>query len=176
MVAIFHHFISCLDILVCTPYLMMIFSFVVVQSCLTLCNPMNCNMPGFPTLHHLLEFPQIHVHWVSDTIQPSHPLLSPFPPAFNLSQHQDLFQRVSSHQVAKYGCFSFTISWRMVNEWIVWTNFLEVGLVGYPCSLRDSQESSPTPQFKSNNSLMVSFLYSPTLTSIRDYWKNHSFD
>ena len=59
----------------------------VAQSCPTLCNPMDCSMPGFPVLHHFPEFPQTHVHWVSDTIQPSHPLLSPFPPAFNLSQH-----------------------------------------------------------------------------------------
>ena len=76
----------------------------------------------------------------------------------------------------KYGCFSFTISWRMVNEWIVWTNFLEVGLVGYPCSLRDSQESSPTLQLKSINSSALSFLYSPTLTSKHDYWKNYRLD
>ena len=63
---------------------------------------MNRNMPGFSVLHHLPEFAQTHVHRVDDAIQPSHPLLSPFPPALNLSQHQDLFQRVSSsHQVAK---------------------------------------------------------------------------
>ena len=62
----------------------------VVKLCLTLCNPMNCSTPGFPDLHHL-EFSQTHVPWVSDAIQPSHPLSSPFPPAFNLSQHQGLF-------------------------------------------------------------------------------------
>ena len=63
---------------------------------------MDCSMPGFLVLHHLLEFAQIHVHWISDAIQPSHPHLSPSPPAFNLSQHQGLFQCVSSsHQVAK---------------------------------------------------------------------------
>ena len=56
------------------------------------------------------------------------------------------------------------------------TDFLEDGLVGFPCSPRDSQESSPTPQFKSINSSMFSFLYSPTLTSIHGHWKNHSFD
>ena len=73
----------------------------VAKSCLTLCIPMNCSMPGFPVLHYLPEFVQTHVHWVSDAIQPSRPL-SPSPPAFNLSQHQGLFQRVSSsHQVAK---------------------------------------------------------------------------
>ena len=79
--------------------------FVVVQPlkrCLALCNPMDCSMPGFPVLYYLLEFAQTHIHWVSDAIQPSHPLPSPSPPAFNLSQHQGLFQWVrSSHQVAK---------------------------------------------------------------------------
>ena len=74
----------------------------VVYSCLTLCDPMNCSMPGFPVHHQLLEFTQTHIHWVSDAIQPSHSLSSPSPPALNLPQHQDLFQWVNSlHQVAK---------------------------------------------------------------------------
>ena len=73
----------------------------VAQSCPTLCDPMNCT-PGLPVHHQLPEFTQTHVHWVSDAIHPSHPLSSPSPPAFNLSQHQGLFQLVSSsHQVAK---------------------------------------------------------------------------
>ena len=64
--------------------------------------PMGCSTPGFPIHHQLPELAQTHVHQVSDAIQPSHPLLSPSPPALNLSQHQGLFQRVSSsHQVAK---------------------------------------------------------------------------
>ena len=63
---------------------------------------MDCSMPGFPVLQHLLEFAQIHVHWVSDAIQPSHPLLPPSPHALNLSQHQDLFQWVGLlHLMAK---------------------------------------------------------------------------
>ena len=65
---------------------------LVSQSCLTLCDPMDCSTPGFPVHHQLPEFAQIHVHQVSDSIQPSHPLLSPSPPAFNLSQHQGLFK------------------------------------------------------------------------------------
>ena len=74
----------------------------VTQSCLTLCDPMDCSMPGFPVHHQLLELAQTHVHWVSDTTELSHPLSSPSPPALNLSQHQSLFQWVSSsHQVAK---------------------------------------------------------------------------
>ena len=74
----------------------------VAQSCVTLCNPIDCNTPDFPVLHHLLEFAQTHVHWVGSAIQPSHPLSSPSPPAFNLSQHLVLFQWVGSlHQVMK---------------------------------------------------------------------------
>ena len=66
--------------------------FSVAQSRLTLCNPMDCSTPGFPVLHHLPEFTQTHIRWINDAIQPSHPLSSPSPPAFNLSQHQGLFQ------------------------------------------------------------------------------------
>src|SRR5574337_159860 len=64
----------------------------VAQSCPTLCDPMNCSMPGLPVHHQLPEFTQTHVHRVSDAIQPSHPLSSPSPPAPNPSQHQSLFQ------------------------------------------------------------------------------------
>ena len=64
----------------------------VAQSRPTLCDPMDCNIPGFPVHHQLLELAQTYVHRVSDAIQPSHPLLSPSPPAFNLSQHQGLLQ------------------------------------------------------------------------------------
>ena len=73
----------------------------VAQSCLTLCDPMECSTPGFPVHHELPQLDYTHVHQVSDAIQPSHPLF-PSPPAFNLSQHQGLFQLVSFlHQVAK---------------------------------------------------------------------------
>ena len=72
---------------------------------------MDCSTPGFPVHHQLPDVTQAHVHWVGDAIQPSHPLLSSFPPVFNLSQHQGLFQWVSSsHQVSKYWSFSFGIS------------------------------------------------------------------
>ena len=74
----------------------------VMQSCLTLCNPMDCSTSDLPVHHQLPEFTQIHVHWVSDAVQPSQPLSSPSPSSFNLSQHQGLFQWVGSlHQVAK---------------------------------------------------------------------------
>ena len=74
----------------------------VAQSCLTLCDPMNRSTPGLPVHHQLPGFTQTHVHWVSDALQPSHPLLSPSPPAPSPSQHQSLFQWInSSHEVAK---------------------------------------------------------------------------
>ena len=74
----------------------------VAKLCLTLCDPMDCSTPGFPALHYLPEFAQTHVHWVSDDIQPSHPVLPSSPSARSLSQHQGPFQWVgSSHQVIK---------------------------------------------------------------------------
>ena len=144
----------------------------VAQSALTLCSPMDCSTPGFPDHHQLLELAQTHVLQVGDAIQPSHPLSSPSPPAFILSQHQGLFQWVSSlQQVAKVLELQ-----HQPFQWILRTDFLQDGLVGSPCSPRDSQESSPTPQFKSINSSELNFLYGPTLRSIHNYWKNHSFD
>ena len=78
------------------------FSLTVVQSCLTLCNPMDCSKTGFPVHHKLPKLAQTHFHWVGDAIQLSHPLLSPSPPAFTLSQHQGLFKWVRSlYQVVK---------------------------------------------------------------------------
>ena len=146
----------------------------VAQSCPTLCDPMDCSMPGLPVDHQLLDLVQTHVHWVGDAIQPSRRLSSPSPPAFNLSQHQGLFKWASSlHQVAKV--LEFQLQHQSF-QWIFRTDFLEDWLVGSPCSPRDSQESSPTPQFNSINSLALSFLYSSTLTSIHDSWKNHTFD
>ena len=87
------------------------YSCSVAKSCLILSNSMDCSTVGFPVLHYLPEIAQTHVHWVSDSILPSHPLSSPPPPAFNLSQAQGLFQWVCSlHQVAKVLSFSFSIS------------------------------------------------------------------
>ena len=83
----------------------------VAQSCPALCDPMNHSMPGLPVHHQLPESTQTHVHWVGDTIQPSHALSSPSPPALNLSQHQGLLKWVNSlHQVAKVLEFQFNIS------------------------------------------------------------------
>ena len=91
---------------------------VVVQSlsCVWLCDPMDCSMPGFGVLHHLLELVQTHVGWVDDAIQPSYPLSSPSPPTFNLSQHQGLSNESALHiRWPKYWSFSFSI--RPSNEY-----------------------------------------------------------
>ena len=110
---------------------------------------------------------------LSDAIQPSYPLSAPSPPAFNPSQHRGLFQWVSSsQQVTKV--LEFQLQHQSF-QWIFKTDFLYDWLICSLCSPRDSQESSPIPQFKSINSLALCLLYGPTLTSIHDYWKNHSF-
>ena len=145
----------------------------VSQLCLTLCNPMDCSTPGFPVHHQLPELTQTHVHRVGDIIQPSCPLSSLSPPAFNLSQHQHLFHWVnSSHKMPKCWSFSFSIS--PSNEYSGLFSF-RIDWVWFPCNPKDSQESSPTQQFKSINSSAPSCLYSPTLTSIHDYWKTIVF-
>ena len=147
---------------------------LVAQSCPTLWDRVNSSTSGLSVHHQLPEFTQTHVHRVSDAIQPSHPLLSPSPPAPNPSQPQGLFQWVnSSHQVAKVSEFQLQ---HQSFQWTPRTDLLWDGLVGSPCSPRNSQESTPTPQFKSINSSALSFLHSPTLTSLHDYWKNHSLD
>ena len=135
---------------------------------------MNCSMPGLPVHHQLPEFTQTHIYRVCDAIQPSHPLSSLSPPVPNPSQHQSLFQGVNSlHKLAKVLEFqpqhhSFQRNPR--------ADLLQNGLVGSPCSPRDSKESSSTPQFKGINSSALSLLHNPILTSIHDHRKNHSLD
>ena len=94
----------------------------VTQLCLILCDPTSCSTPGLPVRRQLPEFTQTHVHWVGECIQPSHPLSAPSPHAFNLSQHQGLFQWVSSsHQVAKVLEFQRQ---HQSFKWIFRTDFL----------------------------------------------------
>ena len=146
----------------------------VTHLCLTRWDDRDCSMLGFSVHHKLPELAQTHVHRASDAIQPSHPLSSPFPPDFNLSQHQSIFPGVSfSHQVAQV--LEFQLQHQSFQS-IFRTDFLEDELVGSPCCPRNSQESSPTPQFKGINSSALNLLYSPTVTSIHDYWKSHSSD
>ena len=104
----------------------------VPKSCLNLCNPTDCSTPGFPVCHRLLELAQTHVPWVGDAIQPSHPLLSPSPPAFNLFSSRVFYNELALHiSWSKYWCFSFSIS--PCNEYlgliifrIDWFDFLAV--------------------------------------------------
>ena len=130
---------------------------------------MNPSTPGFPVHHQHPEFTHTYVHWVSEAIQPSHPLSSPSPPAPNPSQHKGLFQWVNfSHEVAKV--LEFHLQHQSF-QWTPRTGLLQNRLFVSPCSPRDSQESSPAPQFQSINSSVLSFLHSRTLTSIHDTGK-----
>ena len=145
----------------------------VTQSCPTLCDPMDWNMPGFPVITNyqsLLKLMSVKL------VMPSNHLIlsSSSHPTINLSQHQGPFQWVGSlPQVGQVLEFQLQ---QQSFQWIFRTDLLENGLVGSPCSPRDSQKSSPTPQFKSINSSGLSFLYSSTLTSIHDDSENHSLD
>ena len=127
----------------------------IAQFCPTLWYPKKWSTSGFPVHQELPEFAQAHVHRVSDAIQPFHPLSSPSP-AFSISQHHGLFKWVSSsHQVAKVLEFQLQ---HLSFQWIFRPDFIYDWLTWSPCSPRDSQESSPTPQFKSINSSALSFL------------------
>ena len=150
-------------------YSMTTLCFVVVQSRshIWLCNPMDCSMPGFLVLHYLLEFAQTHVHWVGDTIQPSHPLSSPSPPAFKLFQHQGLFQWVqlfASGGQSIGASVSASVLLMNIQSWFL------LGLTGL-ISLKSkglSRAFSNTNWFKNINSLVLSLLYGPTLTAIHE--------
>ena len=123
----------------------------------------------FPVHHQLPEFAQTHVHQVSDVIQPSHPLLSPSPPTFNLSQHQGLSNDPVLHiRRPKYWSFSFSPS--PSNEYS--------GLISFRIDWLDllAVQGTLKSLLQSINSSSLSFLYSPTLTSLHDHWKNHSFN
>ena len=161
------------------PYLGFLFKSVVssnccccsvAQSCLTLCDPMDRSMPGFPVLHQVLEFAQTHVYWVSDATQPSHPLLPSSSPAHNLSQ--GVFQWIGpSQQVAK-GLELQDKSF----QWI-FKGWFPLGLTG----LNSFQSKGLWRVFSStiiqkHQFFDASLLYGPAFTFVCDYWKNHSFD
>ena len=145
----------------------------VAQLCPTLCNPMDCSRPGLPAHHELPEFTQTRVNWVGDAIQPSHPLSSPSPPAFSLSQHQGLFKWVnSSHQVAK------VLEIQLQHQYFQWTqDWSSLGWTGWI-----SLQSKRLSRVFSNTTVQkhqfcgAQLLYNPTLTSICDYRKNYGFD
>ena len=142
------------------------------QSCLTLYDSMDCSMPGFPVPLHLFQFAQVHDHWISDAIQPSHPLLLSCPSAFNLSQHQSLFQWIGSlNQVTKILQFQASVLPMSIQGWFP----LELTVL-ISCCPKDTPESSPAPQFESIHSSLLCFFFMIQLTFVHDYWKDHSLD
>ena len=148
----------------------------VAKSCPTLCNPMDCSTPDSLVLHYFPEFAQTHVHPVSDAIQPSHPLSSPSPPAFNLSQHRGLFQWVSSlHQEVLSIRASASASASSLPMNI--QGWLPSGLTGF-ISLQSKglSRAFSSTTVRNYQFFGISLLYRTTLTSIHDDWKNHSFD
>ena len=146
-----------------------------VQSCPTLCNSMDCSTPDFPVHHQLLEFTQTHVQGVGDAIH--HHLilccLLLLPPSIFPDIRVFSNESVLRIRWPKYWTFSLSISPSNEYSGLISFRMDWLDLLAVP---RDSQESSPTPQFKSINSSELNFLYSPNLISIHDYWKNHSLD
>ena len=146
---------------------------LVARSCPTLCDPMNRSTPGLPVHHQLPESTQTHVHWVGDAIQPSHPLSFPSPPALNLSQHQGLFQWVSSsHQVAKVLEFQFQ------HQSFQWTpGLISLGWTGWI-----SLQSKRLSRIFSNTTVLshVQLFVTPwTIQSMEfsrpEYWSGYPF-
>ena len=135
---------------------------------------MACSTPGFPVLHYLLEPAPTHVHLVSKAIQPSHPLSSHYPPAFNLSQYQGLFSELVLHiRWPKYWSFSFNISPSNEYSGLISFRMDRLDLLAVKGTLETLLQHHSS---KASILLALSFLYGPTLTSIHDSWKNHSFD
>ena len=144
----------------------------VTQSCQTLCDPMNRSTPGLPVHYQFLGLTQAHVHWVGDAIQPSHPLSSPSPPAFNLSQHQGLFKWVSSlHQVARVLEFQLqhqsflpmnTQDWSPL-EWTSWISLQSKGLsrVFFNTTVQKHQFFGAQPSSQSNSHIHTWLLEKP---------------
>ena len=142
----------------------------VTQLCPTFCDPMDCNMPGFPVYHQLPNSCQSS-RWYHASISSS---VIPF------SSHLQSLPASGSFQMSQFFTsggqrLEFQLQYQS-SQWIFRTELLEDGLIGSPCSRRHSHESFLTAQFKSINSLLFSFLYSPIFTSIHDYWKTHNFD
>ena len=138
----------------------------VTQLCLTLCDPMDCSTPGFCVHHQLPEIAQTHVHGVGDALQPSHPLLSPsLPPSIIPSIRVFSNKSVIHIRWPKYWSFSISLSSEysgLISFMVDWFELLAV-------------QGTLNSLLQHHNSLMLSLLHGPTLTSIHDFWKNHSF-
>ena len=137
----------------------------VAQSCPILCNTMDCSTPGFPVYHQLPELAQTHVYRVSDAIQSSRPLSSPSPPAFNLSIRVFFSESVLCIRWPKYWSFSFSISPPLEYSGLISFKIDWFDLLAFQGTLKSLLQH----QFKSINTLVLRFLYSPTLISIHDY-------
>ena len=145
----------------------------VTQSCLTLCDPMNRSTPGLPVHHELLEFTHSgpSSQWCHPAISSSAVPFSSCPQSLPASESFPMSQLFTWGGQSTGVSASASFPPKNLRA-----DLLQNGLVGSPCSPRDSQESSPTPQFKSINSSVLSLLHSPTLTSIHDHRKNYSLD
>ena len=147
----------------------------VTKLCLTLCDPMDWSMSGYPIPHYFLESAQVHVHWISDATQPSHPLLLSSPFAFNLSQHQGLFQWVGSlYQVAKYWSFNFSVILSSEYSGLISFRTDWLDLLAVQGTLKSLLQHHSSKTSILGHSLCLP--YGPTLTSIHDYWKDHGLD
>ena len=138
--------------------------------CPTLCDPVDCSTPAFPVLRHFLELAQTHVHWVGDAIKPSHLLsfsycLQSFPASGSFPMSWLFLLGGQSIGVSALA----SVLPMNIQDWFPLGN-----MVWSPCSPRHSQQCSLAPQFNSINFSALSLLDGPSLTSIRDYWKNHT--
>ena len=138
----------------------------VAQSCPTLSDTMDCSMQGLPIHFQLPEFTQIHVHWIRDAIQPSHPLLTPSPPTLNLYQHQSLFKWVSSsYQVAK------VLEFQLLDQSFQWTGLIYFRIDCFDCfSVQGTlksllQHRSSKPSILQHSAFFIVSLSHPYMTT-----------
>ena len=151
-------------------YIILVHFSSVAESCLTLCDPMNRSTPGLPVHHQLPEFPQTHIHWVNDAIQPSHPVV----PFSSCPQSLPASESFPMSQLFAWGGQSTEVSpLASFFQRNPRADLLQNGLVASPCSPRDSEESS---QFESINFLTFCLLYCSALTSVQDYWIDQSLE
>ena len=135
--------------------------------------PMNCSTPDFPVVHYLPEFAETHVHWVSDTIQPSHPLLPPFL-FLSIFPSIRVFSSESALCIRWPKCWSFSFSISPSNEYsglilLRWTGWISLLSKGLPRVFSNNR-------VKKHHSLVLDLLYGLTVISVHDYWKNYGLD
>ena len=160
------------------PYVSLICCCSAAQLYLSLCNPVDCSVPGLSVSYHLPKLAQVHVHCVGDAIQSSHPLMPSSPSTLSFPQHQGLFQwvirliRIGLHQMTKLWSFSSSVSpldeySGLISLQIDWFDLLAV---------QGTLRSPPAPHFEGIDSLAFCLLYGPPLTMVYDHWEDDSFD